>query len=433
MSLLLTLPLRFLRAYREAYQGLPPTVWWLSTVILVNRCGTMVVPFLALYLTQELDHPVTAAGFVLSAYGFGHLAGAALGGWTTDRFGPLPVQVASLAISGFAFLALEPLRSVSSIAAVTFLAATAAEGFRPANYAALASYAPKGLQTRAVALNRLAINLGWGIAPVVGGILASLDYRWLIRGDGATCLLAAALMVWLLVSGRLPMAPTRECHADPVETADERSGSASGGGGSPADPPRHPARDGAFLAFLGVAALSAFIFFQAWGAFPVYLAEAYGIAEARYGALMAVNALLILAFEMVLTVRTERYHPLSVVGVGCIFTGLGFAILPLGRGVALAALSVAVWTVGEMLSHPALGGWVAARASARHRGKYMGLFTMSWGVAFIAAPAVGTWVYERLSPETLWVLLGVLGFVGWAACELLRRRLQASTPTAPRA
>ena len=45
---------RLLRGYRQAYEGLSPSVWLLAGVMLINRCGTMVLPFLTLYMTQQL-------------------------------------------------------------------------------------------------------------------------------------------------------------------------------------------------------------------------------------------------------------------------------------------------------------------------------------------------------------------------------------------
>ena len=73
------------RAYSDAFRGLPPVVWHLSLVMLVNRSGSMVLAFLSLYLTFERGFELTFAGWVLAVYGAGHIAGALLGGWLCDR------------------------------------------------------------------------------------------------------------------------------------------------------------------------------------------------------------------------------------------------------------------------------------------------------------------------------------------------------------
>ena len=398
---------QLIHVYREAFQGLPKDIWLLSAVLFVNRCGTMVLTFLTLYLTQELGFSLTVAGQVLSAYGLGHLAGAFLGGWLCDRLGYLRIQFASLAFSGLGFLVMEHIHTRNGLFLITFLVATAAEAFRPANSAALAALAPPALRTRAVALNRMALNLGWGVGPALGGWLASQDYSLLFRVDGVTCLVAAWFL-HLLFQGRTGLEKELEAE-EPVSAVT-----------------LHPLRDVPFLFFLLLTGLFAVLFYQGWSTYPFHLKEVYGFSEARFGLLMAVNALLIILFEMVLTHRGERLPALTLVGFGTFLVGLGLGILPLGTSVALAVLSMVTWTFGEMLAIPFAGGWLANRAGATHRGMYMGLYTMGWGAAFVVAPSLGTWIYQELGADVLWYGTGVVGLLLWGAFEILQRFLERS-------
>ncbi len=378
-----------LQAYLRAFEGLPKDIWYLSLALLVNRSGAMVLTFLSLYLTQELGTTLAVAGQVLSMYGAGHLTGAFLGGWLCDRIGALRLQVWSLLLSGLCFLILGQLQSVAAILALTFLTATIAEAFRPANGSALAAFAPPKLRTRAVALNRLALNLGFAVGPAVGGWLAARSYAALFWVDAATCA-AAALILAFLFRGRLGH--------NAVQGEDEDD-----------FPGIHPLRDVPFLGFLGLTVVMAFCVLQGWSNYPVYLKLEHGIDEAGFGLLMAFNALLIIALEMVITHRTEHLRPLLVVGVGAVLTCAGFGIMPLGHGMGMAMASVVIWSFGEMLAIPAGGGFVANRAGTLHRGKYMGLHTAAWGVAFVAAPAGGAWIYERFGPNALWLGIAALG------------------------
>lgn len=394
-----------LKIYRDAYQGLPREIWYLSVVILLNRVGTMVLMFLTLYLTQELGFSLAFAGQAFGAYGLGSLVGAWLGGWFSDRVGMLNIQFSSLLFSGIGFLVLEHLRSGIAILVTIFLVGMAAEAFRPANSSALAAFSPPRLRARAVALNRMALNLGFGIGPAVGGWLATRDYDWVFRVDGATCILAA-IAVKVLFRNRQP----------PKQPA----------GAGEAEAERYPLRDTGYLAFLGLIALISIIFSQGWSTYPVYLKTAYGLDESHLGLLMTLNAVLILLFEMVLTRWAERFQTLAVIGVGAFLSGVSMAVLPLGKSAMLAVIAMIIWTGGEMLFTPFAGGWVANRAGEKHRGKYMGLYTMTWGVGFIVAPASGAWVYEHLGPEVLWYGLGALGALIWTGCEVLRRTLARS-------
>ena len=57
---------RLASAYRAAFSGLPKEVWLLALGAFVNRSGTMVLPFLSLYLTSRLGMSAVEAGRVLA-------------------------------------------------------------------------------------------------------------------------------------------------------------------------------------------------------------------------------------------------------------------------------------------------------------------------------------------------------------------------------
>jgi MFS family permease len=100
--------------------------------------------------------------------------------------------------------------------------------------------------------------------------------------------------------------------------------------------------------------------------------------------------------------------------------------MPLGSTAAFAALTIGVWTVGEMLSLPMLNAVVAGRATAANQGRYMGLYTMAYSVAFIIAPVSGTRIYETFGATVLWVAIGGLGLPLLAGSLGLRRALAGS-------
>ncbi|HEX4960459.1 MAG TPA: MFS transporter [Thermoanaerobaculia bacterium] len=389
-----------LRIYSEAYRGFPREVWMLCAVLFVNRTGSMVLAFLTLYLTKALGYSLGTASQVLAVYGCGYLAGGLVGGWLCDRLGALRILFLSLALSGLGFFVLERLRSLPAIMVTTFLVAVAAESFNPANLSALAAFSTPGRFNRVVALNRGTVNLAVALAPAIGGWLVMRDYALIFWVEGTAGLAAAALLAFLFRN-----------HAAKAQPASKPA---------PSGFDVHPLRDGVFLAFLGLNFLAVLISMQVLSTFPVYLTQVYGMAESHFGLLMTLNGLLILLFEMVITHCTEAFRPLTMVGAGAFLIGLGFAILPLGSTMLLAAVSVVVWTTGEMLGTPAAGGWVASRAGT-HRGKYMGLYSMTWGLGWIVAPPVGAFLYQVAGPESLWLAAGMLGGLAWAGFELLRR------------
>lgn len=372
-------------AYRKAFSGLPRLIWILAFGGLINRAGTMVLPFLALYLTRDLGLGVERAGILVATYGLGSVVGANLGGRLSDRIGAIRTQLLSLILSGAGFLALTQVTVFEPLAVSIFLVSVVSEAYRPAMMAAVALEAPVEVQARSFGLIRLAINLGMSAGPAVGGLLATISYSWLFVVDGLTCWASAAVL--LLILGRRRMRP------EPGITRGATS----------------PWRDVPYVALLGVVFVLAIAFFQLWVTYPIYLGEAYGFSESAIGLLMGFNAALIVVFEMILMHRVEGYNPMKVAGIGAAITCGGMAVVPLGSAVWLAVASMATISFGQMLTFPIISAVVARRAGRASAGRYMGAYTMTFGSAFIFAPLLGTMVYGRLGPVWVWVGVGAVG------------------------
>ncbi len=385
--------------------------------MLVNRSGTMVLPFLGLYLTHERGFTAIAAGRVLSLYGVGAVGGSFLGGWLSDRLGPIRVQQLSLLGAGIGFVVLGALRSPFGIGAAVFALSVAADAFRPATFAAVAQRSAVAVRTRSLALIRLSANFGMSIGPAVGGFLAVHHYGLLFWADALTCW---AAVVVLAVSFRKAAAG-----ADPAPAA------------SPAGR-RSPWRDGPFVLFLVLIALLATVFFQIMSTLPLFWREHLHLAEDRIGMLLALNTVIIVLFEMVLVRAVENRDALRVVGLGTFLICLGFALMPLGAGPLYMAGTIVVWTIGEMLSLPLSNAFASLRAGPEGTGRYMGAYMLAFAAAFVVAPLAGTTVYERWGPETLWLGCGAVGVVlavgfTWLSLVVRRDRESATAAIAERA
>jgi predicted MFS family arabinose efflux permease len=381
-------------AYRDAFSGLSRPVWLISIATLINRSGTMVLPFLALFLTEERGFTTTQAGQVLALYGLGAVGASYFGGWLCDRVDPRRVMKWSLGLTGICFVSLGQFEGRLAISAMVVVLSFVGEIFRPANLAALAAASDAGERARSFALMRLAVNIGMTLGPTVGGFLALRDYGWLFVADGGTCLLAAGLLQIVFPKSILRAAPRSD-----------RTAAKS--------PARSPWRDRPLLAILGLMFLLNTVTFQLMGTFPLALRDLYGFSEARIGLALAVNTLVIVLFEMVLVHSLSGRDPLKVSGIGAFLFCGGLALLPLGTGFGFVVFTVVVWTVGEMLVFPLVSSAVADRAPEESRGATMGLLNLSFASAFVVAPLIGTWVYQNLGPDRLWYGCGVVGLLVW--------------------
>jgi predicted MFS family arabinose efflux permease len=393
---------RTFQLYRESFAGLRREVWYLSIVLLINRSGAMVIPFLTIYLTSQRGFTLEEAGLIMSSFGVGSLLGSYVGGWITDRFGFYRVQFYTLILSGLMFAVVGQLNSFWELVLGIFALSTVTDAFRPANQAALAYYSHPRNRARAYGLLRLAVNLGFSMGPVLGGIvIAALSYGWLFVINGISVLLAALAFRLLLPPGRQEAAP----EVDSDEPVDGISAY----------------RNWRFLAFVGFTMLGATAFMQFFNSLPVYLKDVLSFSEAEIGALIAVNGLMIVVLEMPLVHKAgELFRPLPVMMVGYVFSAVAFvSLLGAGLGLLFPVLFIVFLTIGEMLSMPFSSTYAAAQAPVSRRGEYMGLLSIGWAGAFIIAPTLGLRWAEHFGFGSLWVLAAGLSLISAAGMWFL--------------
>ena len=398
---------RTLSLYRNSFRGFSRAVWLLSAVMLINRSGTMVIPFLSVYLTQVKGYSLGQAGWVMSFFGAGSVLGSYIGGRLTDRIGFYQVQFWSLLLSGLAFITLGYVNSLWGICGVVFITSTIADAFRPANMSAIAAYSKPENRTRALALLRLAINLGWAIGPAIGGLLAvSLGYGLLFWADGLTCM-AAALFFRFALPEKQPVSNTQ---------GEDNSGAVLVAGSA--------YRDRAFLAFLFLTLLNGIAFMQLFGTLPVFFKQEIALDEGMIGRLMALNGLIIAITEMPLIfVAEKRFRIPQLVSVGTLLIGASYLLFNLFGPVAgIAFACMILMTLGEMLSLPFLASMAPNFTNDKNRGQYMALFSMTYSIAHIAAPNIGLQVAEHFGFSTLWYLIMGFCVLVWAGFRYLDRR-----------
>lgn len=384
-----------IRLLRNAYGGLSVNVWLLALVTFINRSGTMVIPFLTVYLTVEKHFSYEQAGMIMSAFGLGSLLGSWLGGWLTDRIGFYQVQVWTLALSGLVFLGLGHLDAFWPLCAGVFLLSTIADAFRPANMTAVSAYSKPENITRSLSLVRMAINLGWSIGPALGGFFAAhLGYSWLFIADGATCILSAVML-------RLFLPPRRARQSERDEARAE------------AAVHRPPHKDGPFLVFIAMITLVAICFMQFLYTLPVYFKTGLGLNEDQIGLLLALNGLIIGLTEMTAVYLLEnRFPKLVLCAVGALIIGLAYLSLNLDpRAAFLSVVCMGLLTVGEMLNFPFANSYALTRSGPRTQGQYMAFYSMAFAMAAIVAPPLGLYLAEHHGFVTLWHVMGGIALV----------------------
>ncbi|MEP6467072.1 MAG: MFS transporter, partial [Parafilimonas sp.] len=329
--------------YKKAFNGLSKNTWYLSAVMLINRSGTMVIPFMMMYCTQQLHFSLPQAGIVMALFGAGAITGAYLGGRITDKFGFYSQQFASLLLGGCMFIVTGFLQTYLSLCIGTFILSFCNESFRPANAAAIAYYSKPENITRSYSLNRLAINLGWAVGGALGGLLASINYHLLFWVDGSTNILAALLLLKLL-----PYAKSKTSIVKEKPLIKQRA-----------------YKDKTYIAFIIITFFFASCFFQMFTMQPVFFKMQWHFNEAFIGLLMAMNGIIIVFSEMILVYSVEgRKTNTFFIRIGFFVSAISFACLNIfSPGAITALVSITFITVGEMLSMPFMNSFCIQRSA----------------------------------------------------------------------
>lgn len=370
---------------RKTYGGIKREVWLLSLAMLINRCGSMVLLFMSVYLTQKMHYSYAQAGVVMAMFGAGSLVGAFVGGRLTDKMGSNSIMVGSLLLSGIFLVLLSFLQHYWFIGICTFMVTATGDAFRPANNVALAEYTSKEDYPRSIGLNRLAMNLGFTIGPAIGGFLALINYHLLFWADGLTCALSALFIYSYFNQRRYP------------RKVKENTG---------AEKPGSPYSDRRYLFFILIACLYAITFFQMISTFPLYYKHDYRLNEEQIGWLMALNGIGIALVEMFLiSYIKNRWTKFNFITVGICLLIVGYLLYIAFHGIWVLVAVMILFTISEMLVMSFMATYSMDRGQSKSLGQYMALYSIAWSIALILSPVVGSLLIEHFGFVTLWVAM----------------------------
>jgi len=337
--------------------------------MLINRSGAMVLPFLSIYLNLELGFELTTCGIIMTFYGIGSVGGAFIGGVLTDRIGYYNVMLGSLFATSLAFLIVMNIESFYGLCLGIFSISFIADTFRPANLTAIEAFSKKENLTRSIGLVRLAINLGYAIGPFMGGYISHLlGYSFLFVFNGFSIFMAGVFFYYFFRTKKKRRTEKKN------EIVQKKI--------------KMPWTDWPYISYLLLFGITIIVFFQLIYIIPLFYKIGFNFDESFIGLLMAANGLLIFIIEMPLIYKIqEKFKPATLVAFGGALIALGVLSFTVIANPIAASISFIVFvTFGEMLSFPFSNTFALTFATDENRGKYMGLYTMTFSFAHVIAP-----------------------------------------------
>lgn len=390
--------------YLNTFKGLSKEVWWLAFITFINRSGTMVIPFLSLYLTESLNYTLENVGWIMSAFGVGSVLGSWMGGKLTDKYGFYPVMYLSLALTGILFIGLQFIEEFYAFCFAIFLVMLVADAFRPAMFVAMNTYSKAENKTRSVTLIRLAINLGFSAGPAIGGfIITSINYKGLFWMDGITCLLATLVLINVL-------------HPKKALVIDEQK----------VENPQPIRSDGLFWIFFVAMFIFGFIFLQYFSTIPLYYRDVHALTEFDIGLLLGMNGFLIFVLEMPLIkwLGDSKYSKELLITIGLLLTGLSYVVLLMTPWIGILIIGMLLMTLGEMIAFPFSNSFVIERSKRGKQGEYMAFYSISFSAAHIFGHNSGLQMVDNFGYDTTWTVISIISAIGVLTLFYLMYRLK---------
>ena len=378
--------------YINTFRGLSLEVWWLSLITFINRSGTMVIPFLSLYLNEDLHFSFPDIGWIMSFFGLGSVFGTWIGGKLTDKIGYYKVMLLSLILTGFLFVFLQYATTFNQFCLGIFVVMLVADAFRPAMFVALSAYSKPKNKTRSVTLIRLAINLGFSAGPAIGGlIITGIGYEGLFWTDGITCVLAAFLLLKVL-------------HPKKVKVLDEVK----------VKKPVSAYKDKPFWIFFIAMFIFGFVFMQYFSTMPIYYKDHHFLSELEIGLLMGLSGLFIFLFEMPLIkwLEDSKVSKVKLIALGLFLVAISFIILNLTSWVGVLIIGILLMSTGEMIAFPFSNAFAIERAEKGNQGEYMAFYSISFSLSHIFSHNAGMQMVDKFGFETSWTVITLLSFIG---------------------
>lgn len=388
--------MKLINLYTNSFKGLSQESWMLALVMLINRSGSMVLPFLGVYMTNHLHFSIENTGIVLSFFGIGSVLGSWLGGFITDKIGEYKVQSFSLLLSVPLFCLIPVFKTEVGVAAIILLQSIVSDSFRPANSVAITKYAKPENITRAFSLNRMAVNLGFSIGPALGGTLSAISYEFLFFSNALAAFSAGILYIVFFKKrnkiARLKAKKVKEV----IEIKKENS----------------PYRDGKFLVYCFFCMLFSICFFQIFSTLTIFYKDVAKLSQQNIGYILGYSGFLIVLLEMGFVQIAEKYFNLAVTMLlGTFICGFSYAMMAFDHSIVALIISMTLLCIGEIWTLPFMSTITALRSGDNNKGAYMGLNGISFSIAFIVTPYLGTMLAEKFGFNALWIGTGVLATV----------------------
>jgi MFS family permease len=387
--------------FRNIIREYPSQFWLMVVGLIISSAGaSMIWPFLMIYVSEELSLSLSTVSSLITINALMGLFASFIAGTVADKVGRKLVMVISLTANGFGYLLMSQAHSYLGFALIMVVMGISNPLYQVGSDAMLADMIAPERRTNAYAILRMANNAGIAIGPALGGFIATRSYTYTFLG-AAIGMLSYGLL--LLFRGRETLILTSPSEKENGNTLLAGYGQVF--------------RDHRYVVFILLVGLGLIAPSMLWTLLAVYTKQNFGLPENLYGWLPTTNALMCVLVQFPVTQISRRFRPLPVIAVGMMIYALGVGSVTLMTHFWGFWSSMVLITFGELTLIPTVSKYLADLAPAHMRGRYMSFYWFGWGIARAAAPLIGGFLNDNISPRSIWIgglTIGLISTLGLA-------------------
>ncbi len=391
---------------RSTLKEYPRNFWILIGSLFIDRLGgALIFPFFSLYITQQFGVGMTQVGTLFAFYAVSGFIGSLIGGALTDRFGRRSLMIFGLIASAATALIMGLSKDFHTFFVFSAVVGAFSDMGHPAGQAMLTDILPEPKRIEGFGILRVVANLAVTIGPAIGGLIAAKSFFALFIIDAIASSITA-LIVYLTMPETKPEKHSDQPHESVLQTFKGYSVAL---------------KDGIFMVFLAISAVSVIVYMQMNTTLSVYLRDVHGISTQQFGYILSLNAAMVVLFQFWVTRKISRFAPMLLMTFGTLFYMVGFTMYGFVSTYPLFLLAMVVITIGEMIVSPTSTALVARLAPLEMRGRYMAVSGFSWIIPSAIGPLIAGLIIDHYDPHWLWYLCGILGAIATLGFLMLHR------------
>lgn len=396
--------MKLINSLRYLYHEYPSQYWLMIVgIVLATAGGSMIWPFLLIYVSRKLDLPLSTVAMLISINAGTGLGSSLIAGALADRIGRKVVMNFSLTMTGIAYYLLMHATTYAHFVGLMVLIGLSNPMYQVGSDAMLADLIPSEKRTDAYSINRIANNAAFALGPAIGGFLATRSYN-LAFYAATTGFLTYSLLLFFVARETLTKSAPKT-----IQALESTGGYA------------RVLQDRGYMAFVLAMSVGLIAPSMLWILLAVYTKTNFGLPENLYGWIPTTNALMCVFVQYFVTRITRRYKTLPVVGIGMLIYALGTGSVALMSHFWGFWLSMVILTFGELTLVPTASKYVADIAPAEQRGRYMSMYWLGWGLARTLAPIIGGFLNDNVAPQAIWIGGLLIGLASVVSLFLLQR------------